>query len=252
MPINVLRGVAGVAFALGLGLLVYGFGFSGDGDDSPPAAAEPTATSAATETPTPEPSSTSTRTNTSTTEPSPTETEIPTPTPTPFDGGLASMRIPRFDVDAAIENIGISDQNQLEVPDEPENVGWYGIYADRDRRPGGDYQKPGWGFNSLFSAHVDYWPDIQGPFYNLADIELGDEIYVVMEDGKEYGYRVIKNQRWTVEKIPTGDLIKADDRPEGDEWITLITCGGDFVPYNGYDGPGYYRHRDVVIAERFQ
>ena len=240
MSIHVLRGVAGLAFALGLGLLIYGFAFSDDGV-SEPAAPEPTATSAATATATATVPATQTAANTRTAEPSPTETEVPTATPLPYDGGVASMRIPKYDVDAAVENIGISAQNQLEVPKDPLDVGWYGIY-----------QKPGWGFNSVFSAHVDYYPSTRGPFYNLADMEIGDEIIVVMENGLEYHYRVIRNEQWTVEDIPTGDLIKAHDRPEGDEWITLITCGGDFVPYNGYDGPGYYKHRDVVVAERFQ
>ena len=151
------------------------------------------------------------------------------------------MRIPRFDVDAAVENIGIDDTNHLETPKDPRNVGWYGIY-----------QKPGHGYNALFSAHVDYYPSIRGAFYDLAKMVVGDEVTVVMQGGAEYRYRVIRNDRYTVDTIPTGDLIRASGRPQDDEWITLITCGGMFVPYNGYDGPGYYVHRDVVIAERVQ
>lgn len=237
MSIKVLRAAAGLAFALGLGLLLYGFAFNGDGSTDAQAAPESTTTAVVTNTP----AATSTPSSTKTAEPSPTETEIPTATPTPFDGAVARFLIPRFDVDAAVENIGIDDKNRLEVPDDPLNVGWYGIY-----------QKPGWGYNAVFSAHVDYFPDIKGPFYDLARSEVGDEIIVVMENGIEYKYRVISNVRYTVDTIPTGDLIKAPDRPRDKEWITLITCGGTFVPYNGYDGPGYYVHRDVVIAERFE
>ena len=36
-------------------------------------------------------------------------------------------------------------------------------------------------------------------------------------------------------------------RPADEEWVVLITCGGDFVELEE-DGPGYYVHRDVVIA----
>lgn len=236
MSIKVLRGAAGLTFALGLGLLLYGFAFNSDGSSEVQAAPEPTAALT-----TNTPAATSTPSATNTAEASPTETEIPSPTATPHDGTVARFLIPKYDVDAVVENIGIDSSNRLQVPDQPLNVGWYGIY-----------QKPGWGYNAVFSAHVDYYPDIRGPFYNLADMEIGDEIIVVMDNGLEYKYRVISNVRYTVDDIPTGDLIKAPDRPRDKEWITLITCGGTFVPYNGYDGPGYYVHRDVVIAERFE
>lgn len=231
MSIKVLRASALGVFALGVGLLVYGFAFAGgSGDEPAPADTEPTATVSATATRTP------TRPPTSTSTPEPTPTE----TPTPFAGDVARLKIPRFDVDSAIEKIGIKD-GALDVPKDPLNTGWYNIYS-----------KPGWGGNAVFSAHVDYYPNIKGPFYNLAKVELGDEIIVVMENGVEYKYRVISNTRYPVDEIPMGDLIAAPDKPADAEWITLITCGGRFQSYSGSGGPGYYLDRDVVIAERFE
>ena len=153
------------------------------------------------------------------------------------------MRLPSLGVEAPIERIGlVPGRNQLDVP-EPRNVGWYDIY-----------DKPGFGTSSLYSAHKDYWPNIRGPFYALTELEAGDQIVVVMDDGREYVYEVFFKERYTKDSIPMYDLIwphKARNpellRPEDEEWIALYTCGGDFVETTER-GAGYYIHRDVVIA----
>lgn len=170
-----------------------------------------------------------------------TVTEVPPePTPAPFDGKVTRLKIPRFKVDSLVEEIGLKANNELDVPHNPHNSGWYTPYS-----------KPGFDGNAVFSAHVDYWPDIRGPFYNLKSAEPDDEIVIQMENGEEYHYRVIRKKRYDVATIPMGDLIWPKDRPAGKQWVTLITCGGDFVSATP-GGPGEYLHRDVVVAERIQ
>ncbi len=213
---------------LSLGLIVA---CGGDDDDADQAREQSSPTAGV---------ATATQDTASTATPAETTPPAPTPTPAPYDGSVASMKIPRFGVDSAIEAIGLRPGvNELDVPQNPYNTGWYHIYA-----------KPGFGRNAVFSAHVDYYPNIKGPFFNLAKIDLGDDIIVTMENGLAYEYEVITKVRYRVEDNPMGQLIDAPSRPEGKEWITLITCGGDFVPYNGYSGPGFYLHRDVVVAQR--
>lgn len=167
-------------------------------------------------------------------------TEPPTATPTPFDGAVATIRIPELGVTSKIESLGLAPgTNQLDTPHDPLNTAWYE-----------EYGRPGWGHNSVFSAHVDYYPNIIGPFNKLTELEAKDQIVVEMEDGTEYTYEVFSNRRFDVDTIPMGELIWPEDlKPEGEEWITLITCGGEFTPFNGVDGPGEYRQRDVVIAK---
>jgi hypothetical protein len=230
---RVLRHAAVFTFLAGLALLTVGLvascGSSAGGEEENPGEfdAVPTATNT--------PRATATATATA----EPTATIEPTPTPTPFAGEVARMIIPRFDVDSDIENIGLTPNGrQLDVPKNAHNTGWYGIY-----------DRPGWGGNAVFSAHVDYFPNIRGPFYNLAKIEEGDQIIVVMEDGTEYVYEAIRKQRYHVSNIPMGEIIDAPDKPEGDEWITLITCGGEFRATSA-SGSGEYLHRDVVVARR--
>lgn len=173
------------------------------------------------------------------TEPA-TATATATPTQAPYAGPVARLKIPRFNVDSAIEAIGlIPGQNQLDVPKNPLNTGWYDIY-----------DRPGTGGNAVFSGHVIYFPDIKGPFYNLHELEAGDEVVVVMGNGTEYRYQLIKKTRYEEATIPMGDLIWPSDKPAGAEWVTLITCGGRFVADPGGNGVGQYLDRDVVVAQR--
>lgn len=177
-----------------------------------------------------------------------TATPEATPTPEPYDGDLVAMRIPALEVDAVVEQtdlITVNERPQLDVPADPHNVAWYPRYGT-----------PGIDGDTLYSAHKDYWPDIRGPFWALAELEDGDEIVLVMDDGREYVYEVFFQRRYRTEEVPMRDLIKADRaenpellRPADEEWITLITCGGEFVA-TSERGSGIYLHRDIVIARR--
>lgn len=222
---KILRYLAVGTFAAGLVLLVAGFIVTRGGDDKKPAD---------------EPFVSVTATPTNTPTETPTNAPSPTATPTPFDGKVTRMKIPRFNVDSVIEEIGILPNNQLDTPHDPLKTGWYKIY-----------DKPGFLGNAVFSAHVDYFPNIIGPFNKLKNSEVGDEIVVIMENGLEYKYRVIRKERYEAATIPMGDLIWPNEKPAGKEWITLITCGGEFRATQP-SGAGEYLHRDVVVAERFQ
>lgn len=157
--------------------------------------------------------------------------------PTPYDGKIVGFKIPKLNVDAKVEKLGLTG-NVMDVPKDPYSVGWYG-----------NYPKPGFNGNSVFAAHVDYFPNILGPFNKLSELKEGDNVEVDMENGLEYRYVVISKKSYSVDEIPTGELISAPNRPEGEEWITMITCGGRFVSAVPH-GPGEYLDRDVVVAKR--
>jgi sortase (surface protein transpeptidase) len=209
-------------FAVGAVLLTVGIACSGGSaqeEDTPVPTLSPTNTSAPT-TPTP----------TATFTPPPS----PTPSPTPFDGAIARLKIPRFGVDAHIEELAIDANGYLDTPkDENNAVAWYYIY-----------DKPGWSGNAVFSAHV-YYRGIPAPFKDLVKSVEGDEIIIEMEDGTEYIYEVISNERYHRDTIPMGDIIWPREKADYDEWVTLITCGGEL------DSTGQqYVSRDVIVAKR--
>lgn len=232
-----LRTLALFMFVAGLGLLVIGFVYSANSDaDNEPSDSDAETfeiVAPPTRTPTP-PRETPT--------PLPPDAPTPTATPAPYDGAIARLKIPKFGVDSAVETIGYlaGTENQLDTPHNPHNTGWYDLY-----------DKPGFNGNAVFSAHVDYYPDILGPFNKLSQSEIGDEIIVTMDNGLEYHYRVIKIARYDVTNIPMGDLVWPSTKPAEADWITLITCGGEFRASRP-GGPGEYLQRDVVVAERIK
>ncbi len=201
--------------------------------------------------------------------PTATATGVPSPTPTapPSTGAIARMKIPSLGIDYAIEPLGILPSNELDTPHDGNNkIGWYHSYAvvnstgnaalhfegipDPARVDSNTHiLKPGYGTNSVFSAH-ESWNFKAGPFKDLNKANPGDLIVVDMDDATEYTYRIFLKQRYDVATIPMGDLIWPKDRPADKEWITLITCGGNFVPTPGENGLGEYTQRDVVVAER--
>jgi sortase (surface protein transpeptidase) len=215
-------------FVAGLSLLVVGFAFS-NGNTAPA-------------TPGPAPDFFVYQADTPT--PAPTDAPTPTPTPPPFDGKVARMTAPDLGIDNAIEEIGLTSDNHLDTPKDAVNkVGWYYIYA-----------KPGFVKNAIFSAHVNYnFKD--GPFARLDQAQAGDIITIQMEGGPVYQYEVFYFHRYDVTTMPTGDLIAGRigdlQRPENEEWITLITCGGRFLKLQP-NGLGEYLDRDVVVAKRVQ
>ncbi len=219
---KIARYVSLAVFALGAGVLVVALAMGRGSSDASPEASPATATASST--------------STSTATPTATATSTPTPTPTPFNGAVARMKIPRFKVDAPIEELAINSRNELDTPKpgkENTDVGWYYIY-----------DRPGWGGNAVFAAHV-YYHSIPAPFVSLAKSVAGDEITITMENGTEYAYKVISNKRYNRDAIPMGDIIWPPEKPKDKEWITMITCGGEL------DSSGQeYISRDVIVAER--
>lgn len=223
---KVLPYLAIFTFVAGLSLLVVGFAFSNT-DAAPPTSRPVAAFDLSTPV---------IPTGTATTPPL--DAPTATPTPEPFNGEVARIQLKRLGIDHPVEEIGILPNNELDTPkDALGKVGWYYIY-----------DKPGFGKNSLFSAHVNY-NFKNGPFARLSEAEPGDEIIVQMEGGPTYTYSVFRFQRYDVDTIPMGEIIWPEQRPAGEEWITLITCGGRFVATQE-NGLGQYQDRDVVVAKR--
>lgn len=226
-----------LAVALGTFLLIAGVACSG-GDDPKPT---PSAT--------PSEASSPTQTATATLPPA------PTPTPLPFNGGVSRFKYAKFGIDAPIDALATNAAGELDTPHagrENTAVAWYDQTLEKDGFFIGT--KPGWGGNAVFSAHVYYISSAAcpnnprscpGPFQKLAQAVAGDELSVVMENGVEYKYKVLSKAQYSRNNVPMGDIVGGKGKPDGKEWITMITCGGSL------DASGLeYVSRDVVIAER--
>lgn len=121
------------------------------------------------------------------------------------------------------------------VPQGPEGgqeVAWYDFTAE-----------PGAGGNAVFAGHVT-WSRSPAVFYSLSSLEAGDTIRLRRRDGAvEIGYRV-----FSVFLVDPNDpdSVKVMEPVDG-AVITLITCGGKYIPATpGH--PADYDSRVVVRA----
>ena len=155
----------------------------------------------------------------------------------PNVAGITRIVSTKFGLDHYVDVLGIVN-NEMEAPDHDGSyaVGWYSSFS----RPG----EPG---NAMFSAH-ETWNHYQGPFYWMYTAEIGDRLSLDMANGQRYTYQVISMARYTVDTIPMGEILYPPNRPQSEEWITLITCGGSIV-YGG-NGFGDYNDRDIVVMKR--
>lgn len=224
--------------------------------------------------------STATPTPTATATPSPTPTPEPTPTPdpdapvpaatiepggqagltnpssqgfgpppaedwapaSPNDAGVLRMVSSDLGIDHAVDTLGVTD-GRLDSPGAEEGshaVGWYASSG------GYEFGVPARRGNAIFSAH-ETWNHMQGPFYNLHRAHIGDEIFLDMANGERRHYQVASVTRYPVSTMPMAEILWPSERPEGEEWITLYTCGGEIV--YGDDGFGDYLARDVLVAK---
>ena len=148
------------------------------------------------------------------------------------------IAIPRIGVDATVLALGLDGEKNPAVPDSGSDVAWYTFSAP-----------PGAGSNAVFSGHVDwyYWGQPgEGVFYHLRELQIGDEITVDLEDGKEVRYRVTGN---VAVPYDDPDVTKVMD-PTAKDVLTLITCGGTWLRDYSNPNGGNYSHRVIVRAER--
>src|SRR3989344_2380129 len=78
-------------------------------------------------------------------KPIPTATPLPTPTPTPSpDLTPATISIPKLNIQTAVELVGLTETNRMDVPKNAANIAWY-MYGPKPSEPG----------NAVVAGHYD-------------------------------------------------------------------------------------------------
>ena len=121
------------------------------------------------------------------------------------------LKIPAINIDAEVEDVGLTKDGAMDVPSGPDTVAWF----DLGPRPGdiGD---------SVIDGHSGYKNNRPAVFDNLHKLKIGDKIYV--EDAKgETTTFVVRNfhsydQNETVPQV----FVSSD----GLAHLNLITCSG--------------------------
>jgi len=153
-----------------------------------------------------------------------------TATPLPRAGQPTRLRIPVIRVDAAIEYVGLTPAGAMDIPQAYANTAWY--------EPG---TRPGDQGNAAIAGHVD---SKTGPavFWDLPKLAVGDEIFVVGDDGNERRFVVTGRESYQRTDAPLERIFGSTTARQ----LNLITCD----PRSTFDREkGEYASNVVVYAE---
>lgn len=157
---------------------------------------------------------------------------IPTPTPTPTTIPPADPKllyIPKLNVYAVIENVGVDDTGKMETPKDFNDVGWY----DLGFRPGAQG-------SAVIDGHLDTVTGAPAVFYYLSKLQPGDQIIVTDNNGTQYTFDVKEKVSYPYDNAPINQIINSTDKKR----LNLITCNGtwDYKTHN-------YSNRIVIYSE---
>ena len=125
----------------------------------------------------------------------------------------AVIRIPRLEVEASIIPLGLQDNGSIEVPEDPDQAGWW---------LGGP--EPGETGPAVILGHVDSQEEGPAVFYYLQYLDPGDEIHIDRVDGSTITYVVEATERHNKDEFPTDAVYGPTEEPT----LRLVTCGGIF------------------------
>lgn len=124
----------------------------------------------------------------------------------------ARVRIPAIGVDSELVGLGLQDDGRMQVPPGAFPAGWYiGAPTPGELGP------------AVLAGHVDYGGSA-GVFARLSDLNPGDAIDVVRQDGSTAVFHVTSVEQHPKDAFPTAAVYGDIDHAG----LRLITCGGPF------------------------
>lgn len=117
--------------------------------------------------------------------------------------------IPKINVDARIEYMGVMETGVMEVPDTAVNVGWFKLGP-----------RPGERGNAVIAGHFDGKNGEAGVFININKLKEGDKIYVEDNKGTSIAFEV--REIHIYDPGYTNSVFSASESAH----LNLITCDG--------------------------
>lgn len=139
------------------------------------------------------------------------------------------LQIPALGVDSAVDPVGVAADGQMAIPEDVDRVGWYRFGP-----------VPGEAGSAVVAGHVDDREQGLGVLSPLREAAVGTEVVLTDAAGATTRWRVVSRELITKQVLPLDQLFTRTGEPR----LTLITCGGPFLPEFRS-----YRDNVVVVAE---
>ena len=137
------------------------------------------------------------------------------------------LTIPKIHIDAAIEYVGLTTNEEMDVPKNTDNVGWFALGP-----------RPGEKGSAVLAGHKNSANGKAGVFADLDKLKVGDKLYITDNKGGTTAFVVSASR--TYHPGYADDVFNRDDAAH----INLITCDG------WWDGiKRSYSERLVVFAD---
>ncbi|HBA36294.1 TPA: hypothetical protein DCZ15_00260 [Candidatus Falkowbacteria bacterium] len=151
---------------------------------------------------------------------------------TTTDSGLpVRLIIPKIQVNALLESVGLTPKGAMDIPKNPANAAWYNLGT-----------LPGDEGSAVIAGHYGRWKNGQGSvFDNLNKLKKGDKIYVETAEGERVAFIVRKIQKYKAQAEASEIFFSTD----GQAHLNLITCDGAYDKLSGT-----FPRRLIVFADK--
>ncbi len=124
---------------------------------------------------------------------------------------LPHLKIPKINVDAPVEDVGLTPQGAMDIPKGPNDVVWFNLGP-----------RPGDVGSAVIAGHYGWKNEIPAVFDNLHKLEKGDRIYIKDEKGITMTFVVRELRTYGEDE----DASLVFDSSDGGAHLNLITCQG--------------------------
>ncbi|MDP2708541.1 MAG: class F sortase [bacterium] len=122
------------------------------------------------------------------------------------------LKIPKINIDAAVEYVGLTSQGAMDVPKDSSDVAWFELGA-----------RPGDNGSAVITGHYGRWKNGKGSvFDDLNKLSEGDRLYIEDEKGATITFVVREKRRY----YPDADAKDVFSSNDGKSHLNLITCDG--------------------------
>lgn len=141
------------------------------------------------------------------------------------------IQIPKINVAATLESVGLTSDGAVDVPKTPANAAWFNMGP-----------RPGEKGSAVIVGHYGRWKNGEGSvFDNINTLKQGDKLYVKDAKGTTITFIVKETKKYD----PDATAVDVFHSSDGKSHLNLITCEGTWNKISKS-----YSKRLVVFADK--